>query len=478
MYNIYRMIYKKLLILFFIFILITVFLVIFFVNKFISEYLYLSIKTLNDFKNGKNNINKKEYIKYVCNTIKFYKKYKDIELINFPIIYKKNIRENQNNFLNEYVKLLINSKETAQNNWAEKKENNIYSYSLYRLYEFITKVLYNNYAICQITGGSSGQYFYQWYTKDELILATYGFTKCFYNLGWRENDKILLYYAHGANTVKILNYLNSFLYFYNIQSLYPKIINNDLDLNHVLEFINKLNTFKPKLIIAFPNNIFRIAQIILINNIKLDYIPDCMDLSAEYLYECQYNFIKKIFKNCDIRLSYGTVEFGQIAQQTKDDNTVYEVFDEIVDITNNDKNQLIITSYILKTQPLIKYCIDDYGEVYKRNNKTYIKNLIGKKAKCINNNEFSIIQINDIINKINKKELIIIDLKVEYISKKIIIIIIKNLSDKIKRDIEDTFKINIGFCIYNFNFIFNFCGYKKCVNISNYNSKVIPILCK
>ena len=183
-------------------------------------------------------------------------------------------------------------------------------------------------------------------------------------------------------------------------------------------------------------------------------------------------------KNSDIRLSYGTVEFGQIAQQTKEDNTVYEVFDEIVDIDNNEKNQLVITSYILKTQPLIKYCIDDYGEVYKRNGKTYIKNLIGKQAKCISNNEFNVIKINDIINKIKKKELIIIDIKVKYISKQIIFVMLKNIDKKMKRDIEDIFRNSLGFYSYNFNFIFNFCGNKKCVNISNYNSKVIPVFCK
>ena len=472
------MIINKILLSFSIFILIIIILVIFFVNKLISEFKYFTIKTLNDFINKKDIINKKEYIKYVCNNIKFYKKYKYDDLKNFPIIYKQDIRNNQNYFLNKNIKLLLNSKETVQNNWAEKKENNIYNYSFYRMYEFITKVWYDNYAICQITGGSSKQYFYQWYTKEELILASYGFTRCFYNLGWRENDKILLYYAHGANSVKILNYLNNFLYFYNVQSLYPKITNNDIDINHVFEFINTLNSFKPKLIVAFPSNIFRIAQLILINNIKLDHVPDCMDLSAEYLYTCQYKFIKKIFKNSDIRLSYGTVEFGQIAQQTKEDNTVYEVFDEIVDIDNNEKNQLVITSYILKTQPLIKYCIDDYGEVYKRNGKTYIKNLIGKQAKCISNNEFNVIKINDIINKINKKELIIIDIKVKYISKEIIIVMLKNIDKKMKRDIEDIFRNSLGFYSYNFNFIFNFCGNKKCVNISNYNSKVIPVFCK
>ena len=150
----------KLLISFIIFILLLLLIVIFFVNKLISEFKYFTIKTLNDFINKKDIINKKEYIKYVCNNIKFYKKYKYDDLKNFPIIYKQDIRNNQNYFLNKNIKLLLNSKETVQNNWAEKKENNVYNYSFYRMYEFITKVWYDNYAICQITGGSSKQYFY------------------------------------------------------------------------------------------------------------------------------------------------------------------------------------------------------------------------------------------------------------------------------------------------------------------------------
>ena len=55
---------------------------------------------------------------------------------------------------------------------------------------------------------------------------------------------------------------------------------------------------------------------------------------------------------------------------------------------------------------------------------------------------------------------------------------LKNIDIKMKRDIEDIFRNSLGFYSYNFNFIFKFCGNKKCVNISNYNSKVIPVFCE
>jgi phenylacetate-coenzyme A ligase PaaK-like adenylate-forming protein len=308
-------------------------------------------------------------------------------------------------------------------------------------------------------------------------LGSYGFLKCFFNLGYNFNDKILLYYGHASNTVKIINYLNFLSSNYNFKSLVPKKNKNDFSLNHVYKFLNILNSYKPKLIIAFPSHIFRIAQLIWINNIELQYTPYCMDLSAEFLFTCQYKFIKEIFKNCDIRLSYGTVEFGQIAQQTKEDIRLYEVFDEIVDIRNNEKNQFIITSYILTTQPLINYLVDDYGIVFKKNGKTYIKNLVGKKSKCLTDDKFDLIKIDNIINKINKIELIIIDVKIKYLSKKIHIIILKNINNKKKKYIKSQFIDNLGIN-NNYNFIFDLCLNYKCPNIVNFNIKVNAIICE
>ena len=62
----------------------------------------------------------------------------------------------------------------------------------------------SGYAFANITGGSSGQYFYQWYNLEDTKFGAYTFIKCWENMGWTPNDKILLYYFHGSNSIKFI----------------------------------------------------------------------------------------------------------------------------------------------------------------------------------------------------------------------------------------------------------------------------------
>ena len=110
-------------------------------------------------------------------------------------------------------------------------------------------------------------------------------------MGWTANEKILLYYFHGSNSVKLINYLN----LTNLYSLVPILDNNgDITLESAKSFVNNINNYKPELIVSFPSLIYRICQLIYENNLSLTYIPKYMDISADFLFTCQYKFIKEI----------------------------------------------------------------------------------------------------------------------------------------------------------------------------------------
>lgn len=409
------------------------------------------------YHNNKSNINidKNKFLKNICSTINFYKNTK-ANFNDFPIVDKTTINKHQKDFFNKKIVKIHSSINSANNSWTEKKiiKNNI---DYYDCLSYIYNLLSGK-AIAHISGGSSGNFFYQWYTLDEYKKGLYGFIKCWINMGWKYNDKIFIFYFHGANSIKLLNKINILT---NIYSLSPILDSNgDFTMNSLNDFIYCLNNYKPDLIVSFPSIIFRISQLIYKNNIKLKHIPKCMDLSADFLFTCQYKFICSIFPNCDIRLSYGTIEFGQIAQQIPSRMYDYVVFDDIVHVENDISNNLIVTNYLFTTQPIIRYLTDDKGIVKYENNKIIIINLTGK----MNSKDINYLEVDKIINESNFN---IINLRIDDNSK---IIYITTLDE------NKNIKIYFSHFFINYTIIVEQCKKKNCITHDRYDRKNTPIL--
>ena len=427
-------------------IIITVILVIYKFREYVENTKY---ELYNTNKN-RCNIDKSGFIKEVKKSIPYYANLKGDKL---PIVSKSKISSQSNMFMNKYVGKIENSVNTSNNNWATKKITQEDA----SVYECITYIynLYNGKAIANITGGSSGNYFYQWYTLDEYKRGLYGFFKCWINMGWTPKERVMLYYFHGSNAVKLLNVIP----LPNITSIVPKLTKDgDISLQSAKEFINHMNTQKPELIVSYPSLIFRISQLVYQHDLIILHCPKYMDLSADFLFSCQYNFIKSVFKDTDIRLSYGTIEFGQIAQQIPGKMYDYEVFDDIVDVENDTDNNLIITNYLFTTQPMIRYLTDDKGSVSVSSNGTIISNLVGKTHE-----KYDYILIDNMIES-NHND--IINIRIDKDSK---IIYITTLSKKYELQyINNYFK--------DHTIMYKVCGKRSCKTIDTYNRKNTPIL--
>jgi len=375
-----------------------------------------------------------------------------------PIVTKQQISKYPDLFYNANIQKIADSVQSANNAWTDKKKVhdtiNYYT-TLYYCYG-----LYCGNSIAHVSGGTSGNYFYQWYTFDEYKKGLYGFMKCWINMGWKYDDRALLCYFHGANSVKLTNTVTNYLI--DIYSLNMSLdANGDIQEKTLHEFVHYINNFKPVLIISFPNIIFRLSQMIYKNNIKLTHIPKCMDLSADFLFTCQYKFICSIFKNCDIRLSYGTIEFGQIAQQIPNRMFDYVVFDDIVDVENDKNNNLIVTNYLYTTQPIIRYLTDDKGTVVHENGQTIIHNLIGKS-----NSTIDYITLDTFINNCSYS---IINLRIDNQNK---VVIITSLDE---HDIENIkFYFNGYFNDYSIQI--EICNVTTCKTVDRYDRKNTPII--
>ncbi|MBA43064.1 MAG: hypothetical protein CMF62_03530 [Magnetococcales bacterium] len=421
-------------------------------------YINLQIKNKIDSLVSIQKINKKDYLNYVSKNISYYKNRK-----YFQIIQKKDIRANPKAFYNNFYNPMITTYKTAANNWGET--NNVTArMSKYDSIKTSIKFLTNTRnAIPSATGGSSGKSFYQLYNYNDMLEGARGFLRCLVNLGYDyRKHSILLLYAHGNNFIQILNTLQYILP--NFYAMIPKMDSKcDFTDKTVYEIFNIIENKKPNFVISFPSTIFRYCEKTLEKKLKHKHNPIGFDLSADFLLTCQYEFIKTIFPNSKVRMSYGTVEFGQIAQQKDDKNhLVYKVFDDLCEVSNHNKN-LVVTKFSYKVQPLINYMVDDHCEVYKIKGNTYIKNLVGKKHQ---DDKVDILKLDSKINMINK--LVNNNIINAYYDDNNIYLSLKN------RNIN-----NIGIISrYIPNVIFKYCGLSNCKTLQKYCRKVIPYLKK
>ncbi len=446
-----------------------------------EKYIYktlngIYLQVINNINKNNNSDKKTLFLYNAIQNVPFYNMYfknkniKNITLKDFPVLKKSDLSKLNEEYLmiNKNSKLLYESNNYLSTNWTElpKKQEIGMLKTIYFLY----KIIHDNYAVSNCTGGSSGNYFNQWMNFDDIKGGLYTFMRCWVNMGWTIKDRFYLYYFHSSNNSNMTQKF-VFDYFKSNSAILDE--KNDITDDSVIQFIKDINTFQPKLIVSYPNIIFRICQKIFINKnnpkYTLTYFPKCMDLSADMLYTCQYNFIKTFFPNCDIRLSYGTIEFGQIAQQIPNSNSIFDyiVFNDVAYVENTNENQLIVTNYLYNTLPMIRYQIDDYGEVFYKNNEIIIKNLIGK------NNKFNInyIELDNYINNCKYEGINNVRFDNNY---NIFLTIInnkyKNEIHKYMSQFNPKYKINIIECIED---CFTFDSYYKKVTtfINDYNIK-------
>jgi phenylacetate-coenzyme A ligase PaaK-like adenylate-forming protein len=445
-------------------------------EKYVYHFLTQIYNEIIHHHNENNSINQKIFLYDVMENVPFYYDYfqnhkstnlTNLSLKDFPILKKSQLRQfNENDeMIRKNSKLLYESKKYTSTHWTEntegvkvKKQDMNIIQSFYYLYQ----LLCNNCAIANCTGGSSGNYFYQYMDLHDIKSGIYTFMKCWTNMGWTIKDKFYLYYFHASNNSNITQNFK----FHYFESNSAKLDNHgDITDQSIIDFVKDINRFKPELIISYPNIIFRICQKIYIHKndpkYQLHFIPKYMDLSADMLYTCQYNFIKSIFTNCDIRLSYGSIEFGQIAQQIPNTMFDYIVFDDVAHVENSNDDQLIVTNFKYHTFPIIRYHNDDYGKVYYKNGKTIIKNLIGK------NNQYNInyIELDEYINhcKFNGINNIRFD-KDNNIYITIIDNIYKNEIYQYMSRYKSNFKLHIIECI------------EDCFTFDSYDKKVMTII--
>ncbi|GAB3042074.1 phenylacetate--CoA ligase family protein [Virgibacillus ainsalahensis] len=206
---------------------------------------------------------------------------------------------------------------------------------------------------------------------------------------------------HGVNTFskrasftgkEIIPYKQSKKVFWR----YNKTINQLLFSGfHVSEknipyYIKSLERFKPVMIDGFPSSIYRIAKYINSNNIKLNFKPICVFPTAETLLDHYKSEIEKAF-DCPVRNQYASSEGAPFITECKKGKLHLNIETGYFNLRpyNTEENlyNLIVTSYLNYTTPIVQYNIGDIVEYTKDqdlcecgNRSHYVKRILGRQT--------------------------------------------------------------------------------------------------
>lgn len=152
---------------------------------------------------------------------------------------------------------------------------------------------------------------------------------------------------------------------------YLEMDSNYLSDKNIPTFLDKINSFKPKFIIAFPSSIYLIAKYIKNHNL-LQQVPklNSILLASENVYSWQRSTLEEIFK-CRIFSHYGHSEMVLLGMECEDSHSLHFFpeygYLELLDnhnrwITQNKGiGELVGTSLDNNLMPFIRYRTQDYG---------------------------------------------------------------------------------------------------------------------
>ncbi|OHY82210.1 phenylacetate--CoA ligase family protein [Marinobacter sp. AC-23] len=156
---------------------------------------------------------------------------------------------------------------------------------------------------------------------------------------------------------------------YNLRDRQQLFSSYHLAEGNIAAYVDKLNNFKPKIIEGYPLSIYRLADYIVQNSIKLSFTPTGLSTSSENFTPQQRKIMETAF-NCNVFDQYGSAESVVFASECEHGNMhiepeygLLEVLKNNGDICAEGYGELIATTLLNDAMPLIRYRIGDLGEI-------------------------------------------------------------------------------------------------------------------
>lgn len=254
------------------------------------------------------------------------------------------------------------------------------------------------------TGGSSGVPAFRYVDYADSNVFAQSFLHSFKLNGWKTGESFVVYYplkSYFTNTyAEHSQTLDRFFGF----TMVPF---EEVTKESVVQLLDTLRQTKSTLLVIFPCVLQRVAQIMHDEKIEPFENLQYINVSGEFFLDCSKNFIQKMFPDSDIQSTYGAVEFGEIAHQKGLSSFDYDAFDEFAYLEQGPRNTILVTPYNQKAFPLIRYRIEDMGQIVNNEDGSQsIECLEGKNTDYLIGGDDYLYYasfFNQFINALNKK---------------------------------------------------------------------------
>ena len=273
-------------------------------------------------------------------------------------------------------------------------------------WESLKRLRGDDYLMRMATGGSTSTPLSVTMTKHHMFSMLFTFFKCWYRMGWRPGERMLVFYPKNTYNIDDMVKFNPYSKLLGFKyHLFDKI-----DEETVRGLVDDINAYKPKLLLVFPSPMNMIAHTIRKLDLKLTHHPELINVSGETFFDCQRQHIESVFTKSKIEDSYGSVELGELAHETDDG---LEIFANVayVETAPNEAGQpeMIITRLKLTDFPFIRYKMKDIAKVdfrrYEDGTEKYlISSIEGKDSNFIMSDRgerFYPSFFNELVNELN-----------------------------------------------------------------------------
>lgn len=334
------------------------------INKLFHKYLVrIFISMMGEGDLYKNVVSEKNLFpnttdpKDIINTLKFAKKYVPYYEIHLPSL--KNL--NQKNILKEYKNFDFNiDKSLLKKNilgFMDQRllrKRNIISKDNFLITKGL-KLLRKTPLIPANTAGSTGKPMQFYKSKKNGLNMLLQLLAAAKHHGWEEGEPVLSCWQRG--TYFQIDFVETGANFLG----FPFFIFDAMGDSTSKQMMKLLKTKKPTVIVGFPSYLSAFSTYIIDHKIELKTYPKCIITIGEMLLEHQRELIEKVFKT-KVYSIYGTNELGFLALECKEQNGLH-IFEDKVFLENNKDKNIIVTTLEQKDMPLIKYNVQDKGEI-------------------------------------------------------------------------------------------------------------------
>ena len=265
-----------------------------------------------------------------------------------------------------------------------------------------------NYLMPMATGGSSTLPLVVLMTKHHMFSMLFTFFKCWYRMGWRPGERMLIFYPRNTYNIDDMVKFNRFC---KITGFRYHLFDH-IDEETVRGLVDDINRYKPKLLLVFPSPMNMIAHTIKRFDIPLKHQPPLINVSGETFFDCQRRNITQVFDRSKVEDSYGSVELGEIAHET---NGGLEIFANAAyvetELNEAGKPEMVVTSLTTKDFPFIRYKMKDIADVTfevdeQGHERFLIKKIEGKDSNFIMSDDghrFYPSFFNEFVNVLNQQ---------------------------------------------------------------------------